>query len=136
MSDTSNTPEMQHSQTSTSEESQELVAHGITTEHPIEREVQIEGGYEGEYEPEAGESSDTEYDGVGGHAAVEARGILDGIAESLRTLAGRQASDGAPVAIFPRGVDVLEVRMHISRDQDVDVNLRVAGPAQPSLAPT
>lgn len=64
-----------------------------------------------------------------GAAAAEARGILDGIAESLRTLAGRQGHDGAPVAIFPRGVDVLEVRMHISREQDVDVNLRVAGPA-------
>jgi hypothetical protein len=68
-----------------------------------------------------------------GVAAAEARGILDGIAESLRTLAGRQGHDGAPVAIFPRGVDVLEVRMHISRDQDVDVNLRVAGPAHPAL---
>jgi hypothetical protein len=68
-----------------------------------------------------------------GTAAVEARGILDGIAESLRTLAGRQGHDGAPVAIFPRGVDVLEVRMHISRDQDVDVNLRVAGPGHPTL---
>jgi hypothetical protein len=126
---------MPHSQASTSEEAQELVAHGMTAEHPIEREVQVESGYEGEYEPEAADSSDAEYDGVGGRAAAEARGILDGIAESLRTLAGRQASDGAPVAIFPRGVDVLEVRMHISRDQDVDVNLRVAGPAQPSLAP-
>jgi hypothetical protein len=68
-----------------------------------------------------------------GVAAAEARGILDGIAESLRTLAGRQGHDGAPVAIFPRGVDVLEVRMHISRDQDVDVNLRVAGPAHTAL---
>jgi hypothetical protein len=64
-----------------------------------------------------------------GAAAAEARGILDGIAESLRTLAGREGHDGAPVAIFPRGVDVLEVRMHISREQDIDVNLRVAGPA-------
>jgi hypothetical protein len=63
-----------------------------------------------------------------GTAAAEARGILDGIAESLRTLAGRDGHDGTSVAIFPRGVDVLEVRMHISRDQDVDVNLRVAGP--------
>ncbi len=63
-----------------------------------------------------------------GSAAAEARGILDGIAESLRTLAGRDGHDGTSVAIFPRGVDVLEVRMHISRDQDVDVNLRVAGP--------
>jgi hypothetical protein len=68
-----------------------------------------------------------------GVAAAEARGILDGIAESLRTLAGRQGHDGAPVAIFPRGVDVLEVRMHISREQDVDVNLRVAGPAHTTL---
>jgi hypothetical protein len=68
-----------------------------------------------------------------GAAAAEARGILDGIAESLRTLAGRQGHDGAPVAIFPRGVDVLEVRMHISREQDVDVNLRVAGPAHTAL---
>ena len=110
-----------------------MVAHSITAEHPVEREVPVESGYEGDYEPEATES-DSEYNGVG-HAAAEARGILDGIAESLRTLAGREASDGAPVAIFPRGVDVLEVRMHISRDQDVDVNLRVAGPAQPSLAP-
>jgi hypothetical protein len=67
-----------------------------------------------------------------GVAATEARGILDGIAESLRTLAGRNGHDGAPVAIFPRGVDVLEVRMHISRDQDVDLNLRVAGPAMTS----
>jgi len=132
MSETTNTPAASHSQTSTSEESQELVAHGITAEHPVEREVPVESGYEGDYEPEATES-DSGYNT--GYAAAEARGILDGIAESLRTLAGREANDGAPVAIFPRGVDVLEVRMHISRDQDVDVNLRVAGPAQPSLAP-
>ena len=67
-----------------------------------------------------------------GAAAAEARGILDGIAESLRTLAGRDGRDGASVAIFPRGVDVLEVRMHISREQDIDVNLRVAGPTHAS----
>jgi hypothetical protein len=67
-----------------------------------------------------------------GAAAAEARGILDGIAESLRTLAGRDGRDGTNVAIFPRGVDVLEVRMHISREQDVDVNLRVAGPTHAS----
>lgn len=127
MSETTNTPAAAHSETSNSEESQELVAHA-----PVEREVPVESGYEGEYEPEATES-DSGYNT--GYAAAEARGILDGIAESLRTLAGREASDGAPVAIFPRGVDVLEVRMHISRDQDIDVNLRVAGPAQPSLAP-
>lgn len=47
-------------------------------------------------------------------AAADARGVLDGVAHSLRTLAGRDAMDGVSVAIFPRGVDLLEVRMHIS----------------------
>jgi hypothetical protein len=70
---------------------------------------------------------------VGGPAAAEARGLLEGIAESLRTLAGRQGADGTAVAIFPRGVDLLEVRMHVARDQAIDLNFRVAGPAQPSL---
>jgi hypothetical protein len=68
-----------------------------------------------------------------GPAAAEARGLLEGIAESLRTLAGRQGTDGAAVAIFPRGVDLLEVRMHVARDQAIDLNFRVAGPAQASL---
>lgn len=66
-------------------------------------------------------------------AAAEARGLLEGIAESLRTLAGRQGADGTAVAIFPRGVDLLEVRMHVARDQAIDLNFRVAGPAQPAL---
>ena len=70
---------------------------------------------------------------IGAPAAAEARGLLEGIAESLRTLAGRQATDGTAVAIFPRGVDLLEVRMHVARDQAIDLNFRVAGPAQPSL---
>jgi len=61
-------------------------------------------------------------------AAAEARGVLDGVAHSLRTLAGRDAMDGVSVVIFPRGVDLLEVRMHISRDRDIDLNFRVAGP--------
>jgi hypothetical protein len=61
-------------------------------------------------------------------AVAEARGLLEGIAESLRTLAGRQGVDGASVAIFPRGVDLLEVRMHVARDQAIDLNFRVAGP--------
>jgi hypothetical protein len=60
--------------------------------------------------------------------ATDARGVLDGVAHSLRTLAGRDAVDGPSVAIFPRGVDLLEVRMHISRDRDIDLNFRVAGP--------
>jgi hypothetical protein len=67
-------------------------------------------------------------------AAAEARGLLEGIAESLRTLAGRQGVDGAAVAIFPRGVDLLEVRMHVARDQAIDLNFRVAGPSHPNLS--
>lgn len=65
-------------------------------------------------------------------SAADARGMLEGVAQSLRTLAGRDGADGAAVAIFPRGVDVLEVRMHISRDRDIDLNFRVAGPTGPS----
>jgi hypothetical protein len=64
-------------------------------------------------------------------SAMEARGMLEGVAQSLRTLAGRDAS-GEGIAIFPRGVDVLEVRMHISRERDIDLNFRVAGPTVPS----
>jgi hypothetical protein len=65
-------------------------------------------------------------------SAADARGMLEGVAQSLRTLAGRDGAEGAAVAIFPRGVDVLEVRMHISRDRDIDLNFRVAGPTAPS----
>jgi len=65
-------------------------------------------------------------------SAADARGLLEGIALNLRALAGREGADGAPVAIFPRGVDLLEVRMHISRDRDIDLNFRVAGPTPPS----
>ncbi len=66
--------------------------------------------------------------------AADARGVLDGVAENLRTLAGHDKVDGVPVAMFPRGIELLEVRMHISRDRDIDLNLRVAGsaPASPS----
>jgi|GEM_PF-3672839 hypothetical protein len=60
-------------------------------------------------------------------SAGDARGMLEGVAQSLRTLAGRD-TNGEGIAIFPRGVDVLEVRMHISRDRDIDLNFRVAGP--------
>jgi hypothetical protein len=67
-------------------------------------------------------------------AAAEARGLLEGIAESLRTLAGRPGQEGAQVAIFPRGVDLLEVRMHVARDQAIDLNFRVAGPSHPSTS--
>jgi hypothetical protein len=66
-------------------------------------------------------------------SAGDARGMLEGVAESLRTLAGRDAH-GEGIAIFPRGVDVLEVRMHISRDRDIDLNFRVAGPAVSSTS--
>jgi hypothetical protein len=64
-------------------------------------------------------------------AAADARGMLEGVAQSLRTLAGREGADGASIAIFPRGVNLLEVRMHISRDRDIDLNFRVAGPTPP-----
>jgi hypothetical protein len=60
-------------------------------------------------------------------SAMEARGMLESVAQSLRTLAGRD-TNGEGIAIFPRGVDVLEVRMHISRERDIDLNFRVAGP--------
>ena len=63
----------------------------------------------------------------------DARGMLEGVAQSLRTLAGRDAN-GQGIAIFPHGVDVLEVRMHISRDRDIDLNFRVAGPTVPGTA--
>jgi hypothetical protein len=63
----------------------------------------------------------------------DARGMLEGVAQSLRTLAGRDVN-GDGIAIFPRGVDVLEVRMHISRDRDIDLNFRVAGPAVSSTS--
>jgi hypothetical protein len=66
-------------------------------------------------------------------SAGDARGMLEGVAQSLRTLAGRDAK-GEGIAIFPRGVDVLEVRMHISRDRDIDLNFRVAGPAVSSAS--
>ncbi len=64
-------------------------------------------------------------------AAADARGMLEGVAQSLRTLAGREGADGASIAIFPRGVNLLEVRMHISRERDIDLNFRVAGPTPP-----
>jgi hypothetical protein len=66
-------------------------------------------------------------------SAGDARGMLEGVAQSLRTLAGRDAH-GEGIAIFPRGVDVLEVRMHISRDRDIDLNFRVAGPTVPGAS--
>jgi hypothetical protein len=66
-------------------------------------------------------------------SAGDARGMLEGVAQSLRTLAGRDAK-GEGIAIFPRGVDVLEVRMHISRDRDIDLNFRVAGPTVPGTS--
>lgn len=64
--------------------------------------------------------------------AADARGVLDGVAQNLRTLAGHDKHDGAPIAMFPRGIELLEVRMHISRDRDVDLNFRVTGSAPPS----
>ncbi len=66
-------------------------------------------------------------------SAGDARGMLEGVAQSLRTLAGRDAN-GQGIAIFPHGVDVLEVRMHISRDRDIDLNFRVAGPTVPGTS--
>jgi hypothetical protein len=63
-------------------------------------------------------------------ATSEARELLDGIAESLRTLGGSAATDGRAAPIFPRGVDLLEVRLHVSRERAIDLNFRVAGPAQ------
>jgi hypothetical protein len=66
-------------------------------------------------------------------SAMEARGMLEGVAQSLRTLAGRDAN-GEGIVVFPRGVDVLEVRMHISRERDIDLNFRVAGPTLPSTS--
>jgi hypothetical protein len=58
---------------------------------------------------------------------------LDGVAQNLKTLAGHDGVDGVPVAMFPRGIELLEVRMHISRDRDIDLNFRVAG-AAPSVS--
>jgi hypothetical protein len=68
----------------------------------------------------------------GTSVAADARGVLDGVAQNLRTLAGHDKLDGVPVAMFPRGIDLLEVRMHISRDRDIDLNLRVTGSTPPS----
>ena len=66
-------------------------------------------------------------------SAMEARGMLEGVAQSLRALAARDAN-GEGIVVFPRGVDVLEVRMHISRERDIDLNFRVAGPTLPSTS--
>jgi hypothetical protein len=121
---------------------------GVSTRHPVSHEEPTSGGavptmtgngldtHVPAHAPQpANVASASPTDGsVSGPAAAEARGLLEGIAESLRTLAGRQGTDGAAVAIFPRGVDLLEVRMHVSRDQAIDLNFRVAGPAQPNLS--
>ena len=64
--------------------------------------------------------------------AADARGVLDGVAQNLRTLAGHDKLGGVPVAMFPGGIELLEVRMHISRDRDIDLNLRVTGSTPPS----